>query len=619
MQLSQKDKSLLLLIASALIVLSILFSLFLRILTVSNFKNSDISLLTSDQNQEWINTSRPLELKDFKDRIILLDFWTYSCASCIQSLSEIKKLEERFGSKLLVIGVHSAHFANDSNLSQIKKAVLKHDIDFPVINDHKLKIWNAFQAKSLPTFVLINLRGNIENTYSGVDSLARVKEGVKNLLEKYGTQISRDPLPLLLERSNTIGNVLNFPTKIEYIKNFSYKSRTIPALVIANSAENTIVVTSLTGNIIVKVGAKKGGFVDGDFESAAFSNPRGILFDANKLYVADSANHAVRVIDFKEEKVSTLIKNDGLSFPVDLEFFPNKNSIVIANPGANQILSYDLKSKSTSVFADKLAQPADLASFGGKLYFVDSFESSFCVVSKDGEVKTLANKNAGLQHPSGLLVDDTGAYIVDSFNNKIRKFDFGSNQMRDLSGSKIGFDEPDGITSALDRFYIVDTNNNRVLSVNRGNFNSEILDVMPPLRLPKEGFLEYLPNLHSFEKLVLKKEEEVHLKIEVEDGWKINEDGPSFINLLEMTGEKKADMIASFDWNSVKKKEMKLPKLLSGKNYLLQGTIYYCEEKKNALCFIKSYEQNISAEGEGSGEIKIILGQTIRGGKDDQK
>jgi hypothetical protein len=59
----------------------------------------------------------------------------------------------------------------------------------------------------------------------------------------------------------------------------------------------------------------------------------------------------------------------------------------------------------------------------------------------------------------------------------------------------------------------------------------------------------------------------------------------------------------------VKKKEMKFPKLKSGKNYLLQGTIYYCEDKKNSLCYIKSYEQEIIADDDEKGaEIGIEIG-----------
>ncbi len=629
MQLSHKDKSLLLLIATALVVLWIIFTLFSRLFIFTNFKNSDIAKLVVQPNQEWFNVSRPLELDDFKDRVILLDFWTYSCVSCIQALPEIKKFEERFGSKLVVIGVHSARFVNDANSSAVKKAVLKYGINFPVVNDPQLKIWNDFKIKTWPSFALINPKGNLEKIYSGPDELEQIKIDVKKLLTKYQAKITREPLPILLERYNRISNVLTFPTKIEYTANFSYKSRHLPALFIANSAQNSIVVTSLTGDIIVEIGSGKDGFIDGTFEVAAFSDPHGLLFDGANLYVADSGNNALRVINFKEETVETLVgsgvrgqvidsiseaKDANLSSPSDLEFFPNKNTIAIANAGSNQILTYNLKTRTVSALASNLAQTSDLSAFGGKLYFVDALSSSLRVADQAGEVKTLLEKDSKLQHPQGLLVDDTGAYIVDSYNHKIRKFDFASKKLRDFTSSKLQLDEPEGIVAVLDRFYLVDSNNNRVLSINRGNLNAEILDVMPPLKLPKEGFLEYLPNLKTLKKVTVKLNAEIPLKIEPEDGWKVNEEGPSFINLLELTGAAKADLIASFDWNALKEKEVKLPKMLSGKNYLLQGTIYYCEDKPNALCYIRSYEAKIAAEGEGVAEMKITLGD-----KDAQK
>ncbi len=623
MQLSHKDKSLLLLIATAIVVLWIVFTLLARLFIFANFKNSDIAKLAAQPNQEWFNVSRPLALDDFKGRVILLDFWTYSCVTCIQALPEIKKFEERFGSKLLVIGVHSAHSTNDSNSSAVKKAVLKYGINFPVVNDPQLKIWNDFKVKAWPSFALIGPNGNLEKLYSGPDELDQIKIDVKKLLTKYQTKITREPLPILLERYNTIGNVLSFPTKIEYAANFSYKSRHLPAFFIANSAQNNIVVSSLTGDIIVKIGSGKDGFIDGNFEVAAFSDPHGLLFDGNNLYVADSGNNALRVVNFKEGTVETLIgsgvkgrviesileaKDVNLSFPSDLEFFPNKNTIAIANAGSNQILTYNLKNQTVAALASDLAQTADLSAFGGKLYFIDAFNSSFRVVDQNGEVKTLLNSD--LQHPLGLLVDDTGAYIVDSYNHKIRKFDFARKKLNNFTGIKIQLDEPEGIVAVLDRFYLVDSNNNRILSINRGNLNVEILDVMPPLKLPKEGFLEYLPNLQTLKKLIVKRNEEIPLKIDLQAGWKINEEGPSFINLLELTGSKKADLVASFDWNAVREKAIKLPKMLSDKKYLLQGTIYYCEEKKNALCYIRSYEAKISAEGEGASEMKITLGDT---------
>src|SRR5579872_6944370 len=65
------------------------------------------------QHSGWLNTSRALTAEDLQGRIILLDFWTFCCINCMHVIPDLKYLEEEFGNKLLVIGVHSAKFANE--------------------------------------------------------------------------------------------------------------------------------------------------------------------------------------------------------------------------------------------------------------------------------------------------------------------------------------------------------------------------------------------------------------------------------------------------------------------------------------------------------------------------
>ncbi len=669
MKISHKDKSLLLLIAAVAVILWSAFSFFSHLFFSSTFRVSQASKIISkennQQNTQWFNLSRPLEISDLKDRIILLDFWSYSCVSCIEALPEIKKLEKQFGSKLTIISVHSGKFDNEKDPAAVKKAILKYDITNPVLNDSDLKVWDNFKVKALPTFILINPHGKLVKTYVGENDIGKIKGDVKKLISKYKFQISREPLPVVLEKFSFIANVLNFPTKLEYAADFSYKSRHLPAIFIANTGQNNIVVSSLTGDIIAKIGSAKEGFEDGSFDAASFSAPQGMLYSAGKLYVADTGNNALRQIDFKEGKVKTLIgsgqngdtiesgsefleaKNVDLASPTDIEFFPDKDNILIANSGTHQILSYNIKNQTVKVLAgngeqgiddgkypeNSLAQTSDMSAFGRKLYFVDSASSSLRVLEEDGNIKTLigtslesfghenGNKTkAKMQHPLGLSVDDTGVYIVDSFNHLIRKYDFASMQIRDLVGklkrgedlgssSVTQFDEPQGIITVLDRFYIADSNNNRIVVLSRGNFNSEILDVMPPLKLPKEGFLQYLPNLQKSADAQVKSDAEIILKINLKAGWKINEDGPSFVNLLELIKDDQADLIGSFDWHAIKNKELKLPKLNSKNSYVLQGVIYYCQDKKNALCYVKSYEQKIIADSAAKDvEIELNLG-----------
>ena len=131
---------------------------------------------------------------------------------------------------------------------------------------------------------------------------------------------------------------------------------------------------------------------------------------------------------------------------------------------------------------------------------------------------------------------------------------------------------------------------------------------MPALKLSKNGFLQYLPNLQKSDNVTVAEGKEISVKINVKKSWKINEKGPSFINLLELKSDNKADLLASFDWNEIKEENIRLSKLTSGKDYTLQGVIYYCENKKNALCYVKSYEQKIKADNdEKSDEIIIEL------------
>ena len=128
MKINSKDKSLILFIAASLIVLWFLFSFLAKSFFATAFAISETSKLLSqyDKNQPvWLNTSRPLEKKDLKNRIILLNFFNYSCANCINAINEIKNLEKDLGNKIVVISVHSARSDNEKDIESIKKAVLK--------------------------------------------------------------------------------------------------------------------------------------------------------------------------------------------------------------------------------------------------------------------------------------------------------------------------------------------------------------------------------------------------------------------------------------------------------------------------------------------------------------
>lgn len=638
MHITEKDKSLILLLAASLIIVWAMFSVASHIFFSLTFSNSDVAKIVKGGERHWFNLSKSLKTSDLEDRVILLNFWSYDCAICDENADKIRNLEEKFGSKLTVIGVHTKNINDGKGLSSIRKAILKHDFTHPIINDSDLKIKNDFRVKSVPSLILIDPRGKIIKTFSGEISGNKLENAVKNLISKFKYQINRDALPIALERYKSANNVLDFPSKLEYGQSFSYKSRSTPAIFVADSGHNQIIVSSLTGEIIVTIGSGDSDLKDGDFNDAAFNNPRGMAYNAGKLYVADSGNNALRVIDFSTNKVKTLtgagkagaaLKGDekkdakklNLSSPSDIEFFPQsgvtKDSIAIANSGNNQILLYNLKNDSLSVLAgsgseggadgkypnNSLAQTSDLAHYNRKLYFVDAASSALRVVDEHGEVKTLVSGGQSLSHPFGLIADDTGIYIADTFNNSIQKYNFSSGQINRIIGSRnsgdgIGattqFDQPSGIISILDRFYIADTNNNRIVIASRaGGGSSEILDIIPPLKLPKEKLSEYQPNPNQSQPIEINADQDIIIKISIKPGWKINEEAPSFINLLEITKRNRANLIDNFDWQMIRAQTLKLPNLKDSKVYALQGTIYYCEDKKNALCYVENFDHKI--------------------------
>src|SRR5690242_14375309 len=105
---------------------------------------------------DWLNVEKPLSLEQLKGHIVLLDFWTLCCINCIHTLPDLARLEKKYAHQLVVIGVHSAKFANERDSESIRKAILRYEISHPVVNDARMKIWRTYDVNSWPTLALID-------------------------------------------------------------------------------------------------------------------------------------------------------------------------------------------------------------------------------------------------------------------------------------------------------------------------------------------------------------------------------------------------------------------------------------------------------------------------------
>jgi len=103
-----------------------------------------------DGGTAWINTGGPIDLKQLRGKFVVLDFWTYCCINCMHILPVLKKIEHTYPNNVVVIGVHSAKFEAEKDSQNILDAVLRYEIEHPVINDRDHKLWDKFGVTSWP-------------------------------------------------------------------------------------------------------------------------------------------------------------------------------------------------------------------------------------------------------------------------------------------------------------------------------------------------------------------------------------------------------------------------------------------------------------------------------------
>jgi thiol-disulfide isomerase/thioredoxin len=88
-----------------------------------------------DGGTEWLNTAEEIQLRQLRGKIVLLDFWTYCCINCLHVLPDLKFLEQKYADQLVVIGVHAYKFENEKEAENIRQAILRYEIEHPVVND----------------------------------------------------------------------------------------------------------------------------------------------------------------------------------------------------------------------------------------------------------------------------------------------------------------------------------------------------------------------------------------------------------------------------------------------------------------------------------------------------
>jgi DNA-binding beta-propeller fold protein YncE len=469
---------------------------------------------------EWFNVSAPLTLRSLLGKVVLLDFWTYGCVNCMHVLPDLKRLEEKYRDELVVVGVHSAKFSNEGQSENIRRIIVRYEIEHPVANDSAFAIWRAYGARAWPTQVLIDPDGYVVATASGEGHAEGFDQAIAAVIHVFDEQqkIDRRPRPMALERDRVRTSLLAFPGKV-------LADVASGRLFVADSSHHRVLVTTLDGRVLQVIGqgpapdgrTSGAGRANGDFAEAQFYRPQGLALDAHRqqLYIADTENHLVRVADLTTRRVSTLAGTGkpaawgglggaaletSLSSPWDLAL--SDRLLFVAMAGLHQIWIVDLERRLAMPYAGSgrearadgpiddaaFAQPSGLALTEGRLFVADAESNIIRAIAlpPKNEVVTLAGGDlfefgdadgvgdaVRLQHPLGVAWIAGRLFIADTYNHRIKTLDPASRRVDAFAGtgrsgpaggagSAASFDEPGGLSATAEALYVADTNNHAI-------------------------------------------------------------------------------------------------------------------------------------------------------------
>lgn len=138
----------------------------------------------------WINTP-PLSDKELRGKVVLLDFWTYSCINCLRTLPYLKAWDEKYRAQgLVILGVHAPEFAFEKDISNVERAVRELGITYPVALDNNYAIWNAYQNRYWPAHYLIDARGHIRHQHFGEGAYAETELMIQALLKEANQELA---------------------------------------------------------------------------------------------------------------------------------------------------------------------------------------------------------------------------------------------------------------------------------------------------------------------------------------------------------------------------------------------------------------------------------------------
>ena len=298
----------------------------------------------------YINAKEGLKIKDFRGKIVLVDFWTYSCINCLRTLPHLTAWDAKYRDKgLVIIGVHTPEFEFEKDTENVKAAIEKHGVEYQVVQDNNYATWNAFKNRYWPRKYLIDADGYIRYDHIGEGAYEETEMKIQELLaeinidiKEMGTTGLPDETPKLpttpelyagygfaLNRGQNIGNKKGLqvdktndyalPEKIEsdviYLEGLwhsnkdNLEAKEVGASIVLDYLAHDLNIVAMDGNTELDV------FIDGLYIAPEMAG-NDVQFEGERAFIAVDEPRLYNVVDGNYERHTLELKTSksGFSF-----------------------------------------------------------------------------------------------------------------------------------------------------------------------------------------------------------------------------------------------------------------------------------------------------------------
>ena len=298
----------------------------------------------------YINTDEGLQLKDLHGKVVLVDFWTYSCINCIRTLPHLVAWDTQYRDQgLVIVGVHTPEFEFEKDTQNVQAAVKRYGIEYPVVQDNDYATWNAFKNRYWPRKYLIDAEGYIRYDHIGEGAYEETEMKIQELLAEINAGVedmavtnvpdqtpTKQTTPELyagygfaLNRGQNVGNKeglqpgktidYTLPEQLEldtiYLKGpwqsnkDNLEAKEAGASILLNYFANDVNIVAMDGDAQLEV------FVDGSYITSDMAGTD-IEFDGERAFIEINEPRLYNVVDgnYERHTLELKVSKSGFSF-----------------------------------------------------------------------------------------------------------------------------------------------------------------------------------------------------------------------------------------------------------------------------------------------------------------